>query len=57
MVSSEAVEASLSKVKSTFGLKKILKKKLKRRGEDVFNDGEEEEVEAKRRRTHDDQIK
>lgn len=56
MVSSEAVEASLSKVKSTFGLKKILKKKLKRRGEDVFNDGEEEEVEAKRRRTHDDQI-
>ena len=57
MASSQAVEASLSKVKSTFGLNKIVKKKIKRRGEDVFSDGEDEEAQAKKRRTDDDQIK
>lgn len=56
MASSQAVEASLSKVKSTFGLNKIVKKKIKRRGEDVFSDGEDEEAQAKKRRTDDDQI-
>ena len=53
MVSSDVVSAALGQVKSTFVLKKIVKKKLKRRGDDVFNDGDE--ATAKRSRT-DDQL-